>query len=119
MPLEVTYGTGSGVCMVSAGDTEVIYVDYTDILDGSEVLASTPTVVQVTPSTSVSELTLGSKNVMTTAVTICGRSVAAYKSLRCSATAFVANTTYTLRFTTVTNATPARTFVRDVKLRAI
>ena len=113
MPIEL-----GDLYIVSAGDSETIAIDYADILDGSELLTGTPTIVEPTTS----GVTLSNKAVSTGALTIKGRSVATGKAVQCLA-AFssteAADTIKTIRVTVSTDASPARTWVRDVKIQVV
>jgi hypothetical protein len=100
----------------TGGDVEFAGLDFQDILDGTEVLTGTPTVTEVT--TGSLTLTSSDKILNASAVTILGRSVAANKAVQFSATNFTAGTTYEVRVVVGTNATPARTFIRNVIIEA-
>lgn len=100
--------------IISAGDSETIAIDYTDILDGSELLTGTPTVVEPTTS----GVTLSNKGVNTAALTIKGRSVAIGKAVQCLGSGWTSGSTHTIRVTVSTDASPARTWVRDIKIAA-
>ena len=100
---------------ISVGDTEVVSVNYTDHLDAGESLTGTPTVVEVTTT----DLTLGSKVVSTSTYVEAdsGDTVAVGAAVQFTvAGGLVANSPYTIRITVGTDATPARTFVRDIQL---
>ena len=107
--------TLSQVPVISAGDTEVLAVDFTDQLDSGELLTGTPTIVEVTTTA----LTLASKAVSTAALVIDGRTVAIGMAVQCKVSGQVASNTYRIRITVSTNATLARTFVRDATFSAI
>lgn len=95
---------------LSEGDTEMFAVDCSDLLDGTELLTGTPTAVEQTTS----DLTIGNVAVNTATLTILGRSVVAGKAVQFSVSGQLqANSPYTVRVTTATDASPARTFVRD------
>lgn len=99
--------------VVSAGDVEMVGIDYTDWLDSGELLTGTPTVAEVTTT----DLTLSNKAVNSTAVTILGTSVAVGKAVQFKMSGQSAGKTYRVRVTVSTDATPARTAVRDVLIR--
>jgi hypothetical protein len=100
---------------ISVGDTEVVSINYTDHLDSGESLTGTPTVAEVTTT----DLTLDDKavNTATYVEADSGDTVAVGAAVQFSvAGGTAANSPYTIRVTVSTDATPARTFVRDVKL---
>lgn len=100
---------------VSAGDTEIGAVDFQDWLDGTELLTGTPTVAeQVT-----SALTIDNVGRNSATLTIKGRSVTANKAVQFRFSGQVAGTTYRLRVTCGTDATPARTVQRDVTFKTV
>ena len=94
-------------CM-SAGETEMCAVDFTDRLDSGELLTGTPVIVEVTSA----DLTLGNKSVSTGALTIYGATVATGMAVQFSVSGQLADTLYTVSITVSTDATVARTFVR-------
>ncbi|WP_455387616.1 hypothetical protein [Petrachloros mirabilis] len=94
---------------ISAGDTELMAVDFQDQLDSGELLTGTPTIAEQ----GTSALTITNKAVSTAALTINGRSCAIGQAVQCLISGQAAGTTYTVRITVSTDATPARTFVRD------
>ena len=99
---------------ISEGDTEKVSVSFKDHLDSGELLTGTPTVVEVTTT----DLTLGSKQVNTTAYTDkWNASIAIGQAVQFSVTGGSSGTTYTIRITVSTDAAIARTFVRDIKLK--
>ena len=95
---------------ISAGETEVGSIDFQDLLDSGELLTGTPTIVEVTTTA----LTLSNKVVNTAALTIDGRAVAIGKAVQFKTVGQVAGVTYRIRITVTTDATVARTLVRDV-----
>ena len=100
---------------VSVGETEVVAVNYTDHLDSGELLTGTPTVAEQTTS----DLTLANKavNTATYLEAVSGDTVAIGAAVQFSALGgTAANSPYTIRVTVTTDATPARTFVRDLLL---
>ena len=90
-------------------------VDFTDLLDGDEVLTGTPTVADINAT---GDLTIASVRRNTAAVEINGRSVVASKAVQFSVTGFQADATYTLRVSCGTDATPAQTLPMPLRLRA-
>lgn len=100
---------------ISAGDTEVVSIDYGNHLDSGELLTGTPTVTEVTTS----DLTLANKAVSTAALTINNQAVAVGEAVQFSVTGQVAGTEYTIQITVSTDATVARTFVRRITLRCV
>jgi len=97
---------------LSAGDTELFSVDYTDWLDSGESLTGTPTVVEQTSSDlTIEDLASGANQatVSTSALTILGRSVSAGAALSFVVSGQQANTSYSVLLTATTDATPART----------
>ena len=99
----------------SAGDSEVVSIDYQDLLDAGELLTGTPTVVEPTTT----GLTLGNKAVNTTELRILGRNVAVGEAVQFTVSGQTANTLYRIRVTVSTDATTPRTFVRDVLLKCV
>ena len=90
-------------------------VDFTDLLDGDEVLTGTPTVVDVNAT---GDLTIASIRKNTAAIVVNGRTVAINKAVQFSVSGFDADATYTLRVTCATDATPAQTLPMLLRLRA-
>ncbi len=96
---------------ISAGDVDVVSIDYTDYLDSGELLTGTPTITEVTTS----DLTLANKAVSTAALTINGSTVAIGMAVQFSLQGQSAATTYTCLVTATTDATVARTKVLEVQ----
>ena len=101
---------------ISVNDTEAVSVEFTDHLDSGELLTGTPTVVEVTTS----DLTLANKALNTSTYTPSYASpgdavVATSAAVQFTVTSSTAGT-YRIRITVSTDATPARTFVRDILL---
>jgi hypothetical protein len=94
----------------SAGDTELVAVDFSEYLDTGETLTGTPTVVEVTTTA----LTLASKAVSSTSLVILGRTVTAAEAVQWLVSGGTAGTRYKMRVTCSTTSTPARTVQRDV-----
>ena len=97
---------------ISVGDTEVVSVNYTDHLDDGDLLTGTVTVAEQTTS----DLTIAN-NAVNTATYVeaqTGDTVAIGAAAQFSVSGgTAANSPYTVRVTCSTDATPARTFVRD------
>ena len=100
---------------VSVGDTEVVYINFGDVLASGETLTGTPTAVEQTTA----DLTIASVAV-TTATYIepgSGVTVAIGEALTFAVSGgTAANSPYTIRCTATTTSTPTRTLVRDVVL---
>ena len=99
----------------NASEVRTIAVSFDNKLDSGELLTGTPIIVEVTTT----DLTLGSKAVSTAALTINGESVAIGKALQCSVTGGTAGTTYEIKFTCGTDATPAQTLIGTIKLKVV
>lgn len=101
---------------ISVGSTEIVSINYTAILDSSEVLTGVPTVSELTTS----NLSLGNKLVNTATYTeaITGDTVAVGKAVQFTVTTSTAGS-YVIRVTVSSDSTPTRTFVRDLYLRFI
>ncbi len=103
---------------ISAGDVDVVSVSAIHWLDEGELLTGIPTVVEITTAA----LTLGNKQINTTALTILGREVAIGQAVLFSVTGQVAGVTYRVRVTATTDGGGptgiVRTFVRDILLAA-
>lgn len=104
-----------GMAVISAGETEVISIDYQSHLDTAEFLTSTPIITEQTTT----DLTLLSKTVSTTALTINGKSVAIGEAVQFTITGQQAKKTYRIRVAVPTDATPTRTLVRDILVRCV
>lgn len=99
--------------VISVGETEVVSIDYTEYLDADELLAGTPTVVEVTTT----DLTLTNKVVNTAAVRILERDVAIGKAVQFKISGQEINTQYSIRVTATTDG--GRTVVRDAILTVV
>jgi len=100
---------------ISVGDTETAAINFTDHLDSGELLTGTPTAVEVTTS----DLTIGSVavNTATYVEAETGDTVAIGAAVQFSVSGgTTANSPYLIRVTVSTDASPARTFVRDAWL---
>ena len=103
---------GQPVYEISVGDVEIISYQFVEHLDSGELLTGTPTIVEVTTS----DLTLANKAVSTAQYTDKdGVVVAIGQAVQCSITSATAGT-YTVRITVSTDATVARTFIRDITI---
>ena len=91
----------------SPGETKAVSVDVQDMLESGELATGTPTIVEV----STSDLTLANKVVSTGALTINGRTAAIGQAIQFTAAAGTANTSYRIRTTFTTDATPAQTLM--------
>ena len=103
------------------GETNTHSVSFANILDGSELLTGTPDVVEVTSTdlTIVNFTPTSDKGtVNTAALTINNVTVPIGEAVQFKASGYVAGTTYTIRITAGTDATPAQTKVRYVKFKA-
>lgn len=100
--------------VISVGDVELVAIDYTDLLDTGELLTGTPTVTEQTTA----DLTLANKAVSTASLTILGTTVVTGAAVQFSIQGQQASTCYTIRVSVGTDATPARTFVRDINVVA-
>lgn len=94
----------------SNGETLQVRISFADLLVDSDTLTGTPTVVEQTTS----DLTLTSKEVNSTAVTILGETVAASKAVTFLCAGGTAGTTYTIRVTVSTAGSSI--FERDIIL---
>ncbi len=104
--------TSQEIAVKAASGIETLVVDFTDYLRSGETLTGTPTVVEVTTSA----LTIDNKAVNSAAITKDGRTVAIGKGVVFRVQGGTAGTTYTIRVTVGTSATPARTKVWNVRL---
>ena len=98
---------------ISAGDIELVAIDYTDHLDATETLMGTPTVALVGTGT----LVIASVALNSTVKTILDRAVAVNCAVTFKISGQTAGVTYTIRVTVSTTSSPARTIVRDVCVR--
>ncbi len=102
---------------MTSGETRAFAVSFKDILDDGELLTGTPTVVDL-----ASVLTLASKAVNTAAIPaseVFPEEVAIGQAVQFTATGGTAGTTYTIRVTCGTDATPAQTLSRRVQVRVV
>jgi len=98
--------------VISADDVELVSIDYTEHLDGAEVLTGTPTVTE-----SSGNATLANKQVSSATYVDkdSGDTVAIGKAVQFSFTSATA-ATYTITITVSTDASIARTFKRNIVL---
>ena len=101
---------------LSTGETEVVSINYSDVLDSGELLSGTPTVSEV----STSNLTLANKlvNTATYVESFSGETISVGKAVQFTVTTGTAGL-YQIRVTVSTDSTPTRTLVRDLYLRFI
>ena len=99
--------TNSYLATWNEGDTDTGAVDFTDLLDSGELVASA-TVTEV----STADLTIGSVAVNAAAIVVNDATVAIGKAVQWSASGPQAGTTYTFKVTATTDSTPARVLVR-------
>jgi hypothetical protein len=92
-----------------------VAISFVGKLDSGELLTGTPTVVEVTTS----DLTITNVAVNTAALTVNGKAVAIGQAIQCQITGGVAGTTYTVRATGASDATPAQTLIGNVILEVI
>lgn len=107
--------TLNSIPYISAGDVEMVAIDYTDHLDSSELLTGTPTVTEQ----STTDLTFANQAVSTGALTINGRSVVTGAAVQFKVSGQQATRTYRVRISVGTNSTPARTLVRDIQFSCV
>jgi hypothetical protein len=104
------------VPVISQGDTEMMAVDFTDLLDSGELLTGTPTVAEVTTS----DLTIANVAVSTGSLTILGATVATGAAVQATISGQLSATgAYDMTVTATTDATPARTLVRVARFIAV
>jgi hypothetical protein len=101
--------------VISLGDIENFAIDYTDVLDSTETLTGTPTVVEQTTT----DLTIASVAVNTSALTILDSSVSVGKAVQFKVSGQKVNTRYTLLVTVGTTSTPARTLKRLARFECV
>lgn len=99
----------------TASEARNVVVSFKGKLDAGELLTGTPTVEEVTTT----DLTLTNKAVNTAELTILGTAVAIGEAVQFKVAGGTAGTEYTIRITSVTNATAAQTLVENIKLRVI
>jgi hypothetical protein len=94
----------------SSGETLQVRVSFADLLADSDTLTGTPTVAEQTTT----DLTLTSKLVNSSTITILGESVAAANAVTFLCAGGTAATTYTIRVTV--NTVGSSIFERDILL---
>lgn len=101
---------------LSVSETEVVSINYSDVLDSGELLTGTPTVTEV----STANLSLANKLVSTATYTesFSGETVAIGKAVQFTVTTSTAGL-YQIRVSVATDSSPARTLVRDLYVRFI
>ena len=92
-----------------------IALDLRGKLDAGELLTGTPTVEEV----DTADLTLSSKTRNTSIITVNGLQVPISQGVQFFCTGGTAGTTYTIRVTCVTTATPAQTIIENLHLKVI
>jgi hypothetical protein len=107
--------TAEQVHCKAVSETVNVAVNFQGDLDSGELLTGTPTVVEITTS----DLTLANKAVNTAALTILGVSVAIGEAVQFNVVGGTADTTYSIRCTATTDATPAQTRIVIVKLLVV
>ena len=100
---------------ISAGDVELMAIDYTEWLDDGELLTGTPIAVEQTTS----DLTISYVAVSTSAQTILESSVSAGAAVQFLVSGQQAGITYRVLVTASTDATPARTAERIAQIRVV
>lgn len=99
----------------SVSEARNVAIDMRGLLDEGELLTGTPTIVEVTTT----DLTLANKAVNGSTLTINGVECTAGQAVTFSVSGGVAGTTYTIRVTVASAASPAQTFVVSVRLAVI
>lgn len=101
---------------LSINETEVVSVNYSDILSSGELLTGTPTVSEV----STTNLSLGNKLVSTATYveSFSGETVAIGKAVQFTISTSTLGV-YQVRVSVDTDSTPTRTIVRDLYVRFI
>ena len=104
---------------ISAGDTEVVAVNYTSHLNSGEILVGTPTVVDQATTPSVLTIDDIAINSATYVESETGDTVAIGRAVLFSVTTTTSGD-YTIRITVSTDSVPkARRFIRDISLRFV
>lgn len=96
----------------SVSEVRNVSIDMRGVLDVGELLTGTPTVVEVTTT----DLTLANKAVNGATLTINGVECIAGQAVTFKVSGGVAGSTYTIRVTATSDASPAQTFVVSVRL---
>lgn len=108
----MTENTAPQIQCKTASESRNVAVSFQGKLDSGELLTGTPTVTEVTTS----DLTLSSKAVSTTALTIDGVSNAVGEAVTFNVSGGTAGETYTIFISAGTNSTPAQTLISNVTL---
>lgn len=105
----------------TASEVRNVAVDYTQKLDGGELLTGTPTIATMLYGTTstTTEITVASVTVSTTGLTINGSTVLTGQAVQCKVSAGTAGTRYDLKITCTSNSTPAQTFVDRCQLNVV
>lgn len=90
-------------------------IDCTGVLDSGESLSGTPTVEEVTTS----DLTISNSAISTAELVINDKPIASGKAVQFKVSGGAANTTYEIKITMSTDATPAQTIIMRVKLDVV
>ena len=101
--------------VISEGATELGAVDFGPWLDSGEKLTGTPTVAEVTTT----DLTINTVAVSTSPLTILDEGVSIGEAVQWLVSGQQSSTSYRLRVTATTDASPARTEVLDVLMDCI
>ena len=99
----------------SVSEVRNVSIDMRGVLDVGELLTGTPTIVEVTTP----DLTLASKAVNSTTLTINGVECVAGQAVTFTVSGGVAGSTYEIRVTVSSNASVPQTFVVAVRLSVI
>ena len=95
------------------GEARNAAISFVNLLDVGELLTGTPTIVEVTTT----DLVLSNKAVSTAELTINGKKVPTGEAVQFKVTTGLANVSYKIRITVLTDATPAQTLIITVRLR--
>mgnify|MGYP001563283953 FL=1 len=101
------------VYTISVGDVEMVAIDYTDHLDSGETLTGTPTATLI----DTGSLVISNVGLNAAAKTILGRTVAISCAVQFRVLSQASGATYTVRVSATTTSSPARTVVRDVRIK--
>lgn len=100
---------------IATGETRNVAIDFRGKLDSGELLTGTPTIVEVTTT----DLTLSSKAVSTTALTINGETVAIGEAVTFKVAGALDGKNYRILISASTTSTPAQTVQATVRLRGV
>lgn len=90
-----------------------VAISFVGLLDAGELLTGTPTILEVTTT----DLILANKVVNTAQLTINGRKVATGQAIQFTVSVGLADTSYEIRVTIDTDATPAQTLIIKIRLK--